>query len=87
MLQAFAQLLRRYPLSAGTVCLLNFGWIYQGLWQMVKLLLTEEAKNRVAFPKVKELYDLMPHSKLVKGKIHCEKKSGKKAKSHIVYRA
>ncbi|ORY97434.1 hypothetical protein BCR43DRAFT_523614 [Syncephalastrum racemosum] len=66
MLQAFAQLLRRYPLSAGTVCLLNFGWIYQGLWQMVKLLLTEEAKNRVAFPKVKELYELMPDSKLVK---------------------
>ncbi|KAI9243928.1 hypothetical protein BDA99DRAFT_544246 [Phascolomyces articulosus] len=55
LMQAFIQLLRRYPLSAGTVCLLNFGWMYQGLWQMVKLLLTEEAKNRVCFPKIKEL--------------------------------
>ncbi|KAI8148191.1 hypothetical protein BJV82DRAFT_506700 [Fennellomyces sp. T-0311] len=55
LMQAFIKLVRRYPLSAGTVCLLNFGWMYQGLWQMVKLLLTEEAKNRVCFPKVKEL--------------------------------
>ena len=67
-MQAFIQLLRRYPLSAGTVCLLNFGWMYQGLWQMVKLLLTEEAKNRVCFPKVKELAEWIDQTELLTGK-------------------
>ncbi|KAG2225279.1 hypothetical protein INT45_001503 [Circinella minor] len=65
LMQAFIQLLRRYPLSAGTVCLLNFGWMYQGLWQMVKLLLTEEAKNRVCFPKVKELAEWIDETELL----------------------
>ncbi|KAI9496831.1 hypothetical protein BDB00DRAFT_785271 [Zychaea mexicana] len=67
LMQAFIQLLRRYPLSAGTVCLLNFGWMYQGLWQMVKLLLTEEAKNRVCFPRVKELCEWIDQEELLSG--------------------
>ncbi|KAI9317548.1 hypothetical protein BX666DRAFT_1938284 [Dichotomocladium elegans] len=52
---AFIKMIKRYPSSLGAACLLNFGWMYQGIWQMVKLLLTEEAKSRVSFPKVAEL--------------------------------
>ncbi|ORZ04769.1 CRAL-TRIO domain-containing protein [Absidia repens] len=55
LVQTFIKLLKRYPGTAGMVCLLNFGWMYQGMWQMIKMILSQEAKNRVAFPKLKEL--------------------------------
>ncbi|KAI8328189.1 hypothetical protein BC941DRAFT_363998, partial [Chlamydoabsidia padenii] len=46
LLQTFMKLLKRYPGMAGMVCLLNFGWMYQGMWQMIKMILSQEAKNR-----------------------------------------
>ncbi|KAI9264027.1 hypothetical protein EDC94DRAFT_497943, partial [Helicostylum pulchrum] len=46
LLKSFVALLRRYPGMTGTVNLLNFGWMYQGLWQMCKLILSEDAKSK-----------------------------------------
>jgi hypothetical protein len=55
---------------AGMVCLLNFGWMYQGMWQMIKMILSQEAKNRVAFPKLKELKTIIDETHLLSGKLH-----------------
>lgn len=52
----------------GTVNLLNFGWMYQGLWQMCKLILSEDAKSKVNFPKVKDLKNLIEEKDLIAGK-------------------
>ncbi|ORX56718.1 CRAL/TRIO domain-containing protein [Hesseltinella vesiculosa] len=65
LLQTFIKILKRYPGTTGMVCLLNFGWMYQGMWQMIKLMLTPEAKKRVAFPKRKELLGLIDESQLL----------------------
>lgn len=51
----------------GTVNLINFGWMYQGLWQMCKLVLSEEAKSRVNFPKVKNLKTFIDEDNLLIG--------------------
>lgn len=67
LVQAFIQLVRRYPSVAGTICLLNFGWMYQGMWQMVKLLLSEEAKNRICFPKIRDIASLVGQKDLIEG--------------------
>jgi hypothetical protein len=55
---------------AGMVCLLNFGWMYQGMWQMIKMILSQEAKNRVAFPKLKELKSIIDETDLLSGKLY-----------------
>ncbi|KAI8096360.1 CRAL-TRIO domain-containing protein [Halteromyces radiatus] len=65
LVQTFIKLLKRYPGTAGMVCLLNFGWMYQGMWQMIKVILSQEAKNRVAFPKLKELKSLIDEDHLI----------------------
>ncbi|CAO3620457.1 unnamed protein product [Cunninghamella blakesleeana] len=65
MAQSFIKLLKRFPGTAGMVCLLNFGWVYQGMWQMIKMLLSQEAKNRVSFPKLKELKNFIDDSNLL----------------------
>ncbi|CAO3641526.1 unnamed protein product [Cunninghamella echinulata] len=65
MAQTFIKLLKRFPGTAGMVCLLNFGWVYMGLWQMIKMLLSQEAKNRVSFPKLKELKNFIDESNLL----------------------
>ncbi|RUP48581.1 hypothetical protein BC936DRAFT_144353 [Jimgerdemannia flammicorona] len=44
-----------YPSCIGSVLVLNFGWMYQSIWQMTKLLLNEEARSRVAFPTKEEM--------------------------------
>lgn len=56
----------------GTVNLINFGWMYQGLWQMCKLVLSNEAKAKVNFPKLKDLPTLIEKQDIVMGMcIHC----------------
>ncbi|KAI8067381.1 CRAL-TRIO domain-containing protein [Thamnidium elegans] len=65
LLKSFIALLRRYPGMTGTVNLLNFGWMYQGLWQMCKLILSEDAKSKVNFPKVKDLKNLIEEKDLI----------------------
>lgn len=53
----------------GAVNLINFGWMYQGLWQMCKLALSEEAKSKVNFPKVKDLKAIIDEENLPCGKM------------------
>ncbi|KAI8342480.1 hypothetical protein BC941DRAFT_368231 [Chlamydoabsidia padenii] len=45
----------RFPGFFGSIYIMNFGWMYQGLWQMVKLLLSERAKSKVNFPSAQEV--------------------------------
>jgi hypothetical protein len=42
--------------------------MYQGLWQMCKLVLSDEAKAKVNFPKVQDLKILIEEEDLVAGK-------------------
>ncbi|KAI9360726.1 CRAL-TRIO domain-containing protein [Pilaira anomala] len=65
LLKSFVTLLRRYPGLTGTVNLLNFGWMYQGLWQMCKLILSEEAKSKVNFPRLKDLKETIEEEDLI----------------------
>ncbi|KAL0140572.1 hypothetical protein V8B55DRAFT_1508505 [Mucor lusitanicus] len=65
LLKSFVTLLRRYPGMTGTVNLINFGWMYQGLWQMCKLVLSNEAKAKVNFPKLKDLQTLIEKQDIV----------------------
>ncbi|KAG0171563.1 hypothetical protein DFQ28_000821 [Apophysomyces sp. BC1034] len=57
----------RFPGSIGSVYVMNFGWMYQGMWQMVKLLLSEQAKSRVNFPSTKEIKQIVDNENLLKG--------------------
>ncbi|KAI8078259.1 CRAL-TRIO domain-containing protein, partial [Gilbertella persicaria] len=66
LFKSFVTLLRRYPGLTGTVNLINFGWMYQGLWQMCKLVLSKEAKAKVNFPKPHELKQLIKDQDLIK---------------------
>ncbi|KAI8647417.1 CRAL-TRIO domain-containing protein [Parasitella parasitica] len=65
LLKSFVTLLRRYPGMTGTVNFINFGWMYQGLWQMCKLVLSNEAKAKVNFPKLKDLTELIEQQDIV----------------------
>ncbi|KAI8065239.1 hypothetical protein BC940DRAFT_334902 [Gongronella butleri] len=44
-----------FPGFFGSIYIMNFGWMYQGIWQMVKLMLTERAKSKVNFPSLDEV--------------------------------
>ncbi|KAI7866583.1 hypothetical protein BDF14DRAFT_813156 [Spinellus fusiger] len=56
----------RYPGFIGAVYILNFGWMYQGLWQMVKMLLSDHAKQSVSFLSTKEIQQIIPIDCLLK---------------------
>lgn len=45
----------RFPGFVGSVYVMNFGWMYQGIWQVVKLVLSEQAKSRVNFTTAEEM--------------------------------
>ncbi|KAL0074640.1 CRAL-TRIO domain-containing protein [Phycomyces blakesleeanus] len=66
LVKTILQILRRYPSMTGSVSLLCFGWMYTGLWQMVKIMLSDEARHRVGFPSSKELLDLVDPASLCK---------------------
>ncbi|KAI9033759.1 CRAL-TRIO domain-containing protein [Phycomyces nitens] len=56
----------RFPGFIGSVYVMNFGWMYQGVWQMVKLLLTEQAKSKVNFPSSKQVQEVISKDHLLK---------------------
>jgi hypothetical protein len=58
----------RFPGFVGSVYIMNFGWMYQGIWQVVKLVLTEQAKSRVNFTTGEEMKQVMNENDLLKGK-------------------
>lgn len=57
----------RFPGSMGSIYVMNFGWMYQGLWQMVKFIISEEARSRISFPSAKEMTDYIDPENLLKG--------------------
>lgn len=59
----------RYPGFVGSVYVLNFGWMYSGIWQMVKLLLSEDAKSRISFPSAAEIQKIIDPTDLLTGKL------------------
>ena len=58
----------RYPGFVGSVYIMNFGWMYQGIWQVAKLILTEQAKSRVNFPSSEEMKQVIDENDLLKGR-------------------
>ncbi|CDH49652.1 major sperm protein [Lichtheimia corymbifera JMRC:FSU:9682] len=56
----------RFPGSMGSIYVMNFGWMYQGLWQMVKFIISEEARSRISFPSAKEMTDFIAPENLLK---------------------
>ncbi|CAM0141194.1 unnamed protein product [Umbelopsis sp. WA50703] len=55
----------RYPGFVGSVYILNYGWMYSGIWQMVKLLLSEDAKSRISFPSAAEIQAIIDPADLL----------------------
>jgi hypothetical protein len=58
----------KYPAMVGSVHVLNFGWMYQGIWQMIKLILSDNAKQKVSFPKAAELATIIDKEDILSGK-------------------
>jgi hypothetical protein len=50
---------------------MNFGWMYQGLWQMVKLLLSDRAKSKINFPSAQEVKEYIDEDSLLQGNYYC----------------
>lgn len=59
----------RYPGFVGSVYILNYGWMYSGLWQMIKLLLSEDAKSRISFPSTAEVLNYISSESLLSGTV------------------
>lgn len=58
----------RFPGFVGSVYVMNFGWMYQGIWQVVKLVLSEQAKARVSFTTAQEMKEIIGQDNLLRGK-------------------
>jgi hypothetical protein len=59
----------RFPGFVGSVYIMNFGWMYQGIWQVAKLVLSEQAKARVNFISNEEVKQVIAENDLLTGKI------------------
>ncbi|KAI8337993.1 hypothetical protein BC941DRAFT_469991 [Chlamydoabsidia padenii] len=57
---------QRFPGFFGSIYVMNFGWLYQGLWQMIKLMLSERAKSKINFPSTAEVKKCIPPENLIK---------------------
>ncbi|SAM09180.1 hypothetical protein [Absidia glauca] len=55
----------RFPGFFGSIYIMNFGWMYQGLWQMVKLLLSDRAKSKINFPSAQEVKEYIDEDSLL----------------------
>ncbi|KAI7863256.1 CRAL-TRIO domain-containing protein [Mucor mucedo] len=56
----------RFPGFVGSVYVMNFGWMYQGIWQVVKLVLSEQAKARVSFTTAEEMKQIIGQDNLLR---------------------
>ncbi|KAI9485013.1 hypothetical protein BDB00DRAFT_792412 [Zychaea mexicana] len=56
---------KRFPGFIGSIYVMNFGWMYQGIWQMVKYLLSDEARSRISFPTAQEVLEIVPRENLL----------------------
>ncbi|CAG8446740.1 13200_t:CDS:2 [Acaulospora morrowiae] len=46
-----------FPSSVGSIFVLNYGWMYSGIWQIFKRILPEETLNRIFFPSENEVFN------------------------------
>lgn len=68
LVQAIMEIMdKRFPGFVGSIYVMNFGWMYQGLWQMIKYLLSDEARSRISFPSAKEVLEIVPEENLLEG--------------------
>jgi hypothetical protein len=50
-------LLNRFPSCFAAVYVYNYSWMYSGVWSLIKRLIPEESRGRVAFPNKAELQE------------------------------
>ncbi|KAH8917759.1 hypothetical protein BT69DRAFT_1286334 [Atractiella rhizophila] len=67
LLPFFLDLLRsHFPGMVGAIFILNYGWMYSGVWQVMKKLLPQSVIARILFPKTPELLEFFEPSNLLK---------------------
>lgn len=57
----------RYPYFVGKIHVLNFSFMYQALWQILKFILSDETKNKIVFTTQQDLLHIIPKENLLKG--------------------
>ncbi|ORZ05989.1 CRAL-TRIO domain-containing protein [Absidia repens] len=55
----------RFPFMVGNISVLNFSWLHQGLWQVLKLLLSDDTKDRITFVTGDHLLQSIPKENLL----------------------
>lgn len=53
--------------------MLNFGWAYSGMWQVVKRVLPKPALERILFPSKDDLLEFFDESSLLKGALNFDR--------------
>lgn len=56
----------RFPGFVNNINVLNFGWMYQGVWSLLKHLLSEEAKESIHFTTIRELQPIISQDRILK---------------------
>lgn len=54
-------------LSRSAVFVLNYGWMYAGMWQLAKRVLPNTALERILFPSKEELREFFEDENLLVG--------------------
>jgi len=54
-----------FPDMLGAVFILNYGWMYAGMWQVVKRILSQSTLDRIIFPSQAELVQFFDRSNLL----------------------
>jgi hypothetical protein len=61
-------LLNRFPSCFAAVYVLNYSWMYAGVWSFIKRFIPENSRGRVVFPSKSELKERLGLAKLPEGK-------------------
>ncbi|KAI9476330.1 MAG: hypothetical protein EXX96DRAFT_486062 [Benjaminiella poitrasii] len=62
----------RFPGCISSINVLNFGWMYQGIWSIVKYLLNEEAKSFIRFTSIRELQPVISEFRILREMGGCD---------------
>ncbi|PLW21521.1 hypothetical protein PCANC_25757 [Puccinia coronata f. sp. avenae] len=54
-----------FPDMLGAVFILNYGWMYAGMWQVVKRILSQSTLDRILFPSQAELFQFFDKANLL----------------------
>ncbi|KAI8097067.1 CRAL-TRIO domain-containing protein [Halteromyces radiatus] len=58
-------LMQHYPNMVGNIFVLNFGWMHQGLWHIIKFFLSDSVKNRICFTTKDDLIQVISEENLL----------------------